>query len=156
MTRLVGVRRDGTTGSSAYPIGFSVGKYDHRRPLVIDPVMIYGLDIPGAAGYSYPPYYFADTNISAMTADAAGNTYVAATVGNSYASTNVLKYDPAGHLLFNASLGTQTTSIQPLAIAVNAAGDVYLAGQAGAGLPTTTGVFGPTFRGRGGGALFRV
>lgn len=125
--------------SHACKIGFTVGQYDRSRKLIIDPVIVYGLDIPGAPGYSYPPYYFADTNISAMTADAAGNTYVAAAVGNSYASTNILKYNSAGKLVFNASLGTQTTSIDPLAIAVNSAGDIYLAGEAGAGLPTTAG-----------------
>jgi hypothetical protein len=91
---------------------FSVGKYDRRRPLIIDSVLLYGLDIPGAEGYSYPPYYFADTTISAMTVDAAGNTYIAATVGSSYADTSVMKFDPSGHLLYNVSLGSPNVCIR--------------------------------------------
>jgi hypothetical protein len=146
------IRRSRISGTDVKLIGFSIGRYDHRRQLIIDPVMLYGLDIPGTPGYSYPPYYFADTNISAMTADAAGNTYVAAAVGNTYASTNILKFDPTGNLVFNASLGTPSTSIEPTAIAVNGAGDVYLAGEAGAGLPTTTGAF----EASGGGAFLAV
>jgi hypothetical protein len=116
---------------------FSVGKYDRRRPLIIDPVLLYGLDIPGAEGLSDPPYYFADTAISAMTVDGAGNTYVAATVSSSYADTSVLKFDPSGHLLYNVSLGSPSVYIGVNAIAIDAAGDVYLAGSALPGLPTT-------------------
>jgi len=135
------IRRAGTLEANTGVVSFAVGKYDRKRPLVIDPVMIYGLDIPGTPGYSYPPYYFSDTSISAMTADAAGNTYVAASVGNSYASTNILKFDPTGKLLFNVSLGSTNTSIQPTTIAVDTAGDIFVAGNAGAGLPTTSSAF---------------
>jgi hypothetical protein len=135
------IRRAVTPESNGQTVSFVIGKYDRQRPLVIDPVMVYGLDIPGTPGYSSPPYYFANTSISAMTADAAGNTYVAASVGNSYASTNILKFDPTGTLLFNVSLGSTNTSIEPNAIALDATGDIYVAGNAGVGLPTTSGAF---------------
>jgi hypothetical protein len=135
------IGRDSTSKSNSPIVSFSIGTYDHNRPLVIDPVMIYGLDIPGTPGYSDPPYYYADTRISAMTADGAGNTYVAASVGSSNASTNILKFGPTGKLLLNVSLGSESTSITPYAIAVSAAGNIYLGGTAGTGLPTTPGAF---------------
>ncbi|HEY6446185.1 MAG TPA: choice-of-anchor D domain-containing protein [Acidobacteriaceae bacterium] len=149
------IRRAGE-GIGPYRIGFSIGAYDHHRKLVIDPVMLYGLDIPGASGYSYPPYYFADTNILAMTADAAGNTYVAASVGNSYASTSILKYDPNGNLLLNASMGSPSSYIYPRAIAVDASGDVYLTGTASVGLPTTANALEPVIPSSGGAAFLAV
>ena len=150
------ISRAGTSRTSTPVVSFSLGEYDHQRPLVIDPVMVYGLDIPGTPGSTYPPYYFADTQIAAMTADAAGNTYVAASVGSSYASTNVLKFDPNGNLLLDVSLGSQTLYINPHAIAVDAAGDVYLAGQADPGLPATAGAFQSTVSGTNGSGFFTV
>lgn len=149
------IRRVGE-GRSSYQIGFSIGAYDHDRKLIIDPVVLYGLDIPGTPGFSYPPYYWADTNITAMTADSAGNTYVAASVGSSYASTNILKYDPTGNLLFNASLGSSSSYIDPRAIAVDASGDVYLAGAAGSGLPTTDNALEPVPPSGGAGGFIAV
>ncbi len=118
-------------------IGFALGQYDPSRALIIDPVLLYGVNIPGAPGYSYAPYYFADTVIDAMTVDPLGNTYVAASVGSSYADCSVMKFSPSGALLYNVSLGSESVSVQVRSIAADSAGDVYLAGSAGPGLPTT-------------------
>jgi hypothetical protein len=138
------LRPAGKATNNVDVLSFTLGEYDHSRPLIIDPVLVYGIDIPGAAGYSYPPYYFADTVISAMTVDLHGNVYIAARVASNNSNYSVFKFDPAGNLLLNVSLGSTDVQASPQAIAVDAAGDIYLAGSASQGLPTTAGAFQPT------------
>lgn len=122
-------------------IGFRLGSYDRTKALVIDPVLIYGLDIPGAAGYSSSSYYFSDTNLTAMTADIHGNAYVVAEIESSHANFSVLKFDPTGKLLFNVSIGSASSTAVPTDIAVDSTGNIYLSGSAYLGYPTTAGAF---------------
>ncbi len=108
-----------------------------------------------------------------LAADASGNAYLAGTTDNPnfqitagtlapsvsgypYDETFVLKVDPTGKLVYSIVIpGDDTNSndlVQPYAndfipsgIAVDAAGDVTIAGTSGLGLPTTSGVVGPQF-----------
>ncbi|MBV8632176.1 MAG: choice-of-anchor D domain-containing protein, partial [Silvibacterium sp.] len=120
---------------------FSLGKYDRRRTLVIDPVVLYGAYIPGPVGYSSPPYYYASTQIRALTADANGNTYVAVSGVSTGAAYSIMKFDPNGNLLLNVSIGSPNTSISPSGIAVDSTGNIYVAGSTRSGLPVTPGAF---------------
>jgi hypothetical protein len=123
---------------------FHLGKYDRRKPLVIDPVLVYGLYLPGASGFSESPYYFADTLAEAMTADGQGNTYLAARVDSEPASFHVFKFDPSGNLLLNVSLGGANSVPTPQAIAVGAHGEIYVAGSTPSNFLTTPGAFQPS------------
>ena len=131
---------DASAGMPA-TLTFSLGAYDRQRPLIIDPVLIYGTYLPGTAGYPNLPYYFADTYVRAMTADSKGNTYLAATVGGSNSSYSVLKYDPNGNLALNVSLGTTNVSTSPESIAVDSTGNIFVAGSTYVGIPVTSNAF---------------
>ena len=133
-------KADASAGVPA-TLTFSLGAYDRQRPLVIDPVLIYGTYIPGTAGYPYPPYYFADTDVRAMTADSKGNTYLAASVGGSKSSYSILKYDSNGNLLLNVSVGTINVSTSPQSIAVDSSGNIFVAGSTSVGIPVTSNAF---------------
>jgi Beta-propeller repeat len=83
----------------------------------------------------------ANSNAIAFALDASGNMYlVTATAypGNS-SVFGVVKLDPTGQsILFTTPLGGN-----PEAIALDAAGDIFVTGTAGPGLATTTGVYQP-------------
>ncbi|MES2219874.1 MAG: SBBP repeat-containing protein, partial [Acidobacteriota bacterium] len=108
-----------------------------------------------------------------LAVDASGNAYLAGTTENSnfqitagtlatsvvgypYNETFVLKVDPTGKLVYSTVIpGNDTNSTDllqpytndfvPSGIAVDAAGDVTIAGTAGLGLTTTSGVVGSQF-----------
>jgi hypothetical protein len=117
-------------------------------------------------------FYIFGTGVN-LAVDAAGNAYLAGTTDSSnfqitagtlatsvtgypYNETFALKVDPTEKLLYSTVIpGNDTNSndlIQPYTndfiptgIAVDASGDVTIAGTAGLGLPTTAGVVGPQF-----------
>lgn len=108
-----------------------------------------------------------------LAVDASGNAYLAGTTDNStfqitagtlaasvvgypYNETFVLKVDPTGKLIYstvvpgndtnsNDLLQPYTNDFIPSGMAVDAAGDVTIAGTSGRGLPVTSGVIGPQF-----------
>lgn len=108
-----------------------------------------------------------------LAVDASGNAYLAGTTDNPnfqitagtlatsiagypYNETFVLKVDPTGKLVYSTVIpGNDTNSSDllqpytndfiPSGIAVDATGDVIVAGTSGLGLPTTSGVIGPQF-----------
>lgn len=96
---------------SAHEIGFEVGPYDHSKPLVIDPVLVYSTYIGGAA---------AETGMS-VAVDSSGRTYLAGTttsdqvtfpIENAFQGTQidtlgfVTKLNPAGNdVLYSTFLG---------------------------------------------------
>lgn len=131
--------------SGAKTVEFRLGRYDRSRPLVIDPVLVYGIYLPGQAGISFSGYFADGTSISAMQADAAGNTYV---VGDQYNQLSepglpIYKFNSAGELVWSVSLGGEDAAPISSAVAIGASGEVFLAGTAFAGLPTTQGGFQP-------------
>lgn len=136
------LRPDGT-------LGFRVGSYDARQPLVIDPII------------SYSTYYGGTMNDTAngMALDSSGNIYFAGTtssidfpVFNAFDPTNpnggigpaafVTKLDPTGTTqIFSTYFGGTSFEIGN-AMAVDAGGNVYIGGITGStDLPLTGNAF---------------
>jgi Tol biopolymer transport system component len=131
-------------------VGFNLGKYDRRKPLVIDPKLIY-LSLVNGSGYGYT-----------IAVDANGSAYIAGEVFDGSLSptggafqTNLSGGDSA----FVTKLNTSGTSVvystylggsggaYAYGIAVDGQGNAYVTGGAGAGFPTTAGVSQTTNRG---------
>lgn len=134
-------------------IGFALGAYDRTRDLVIDPVLVYSSYLGGNGGN------VGDVG-NAIAVDASGNAYVSglAASTNFPTTSNAMQTDTHGDGdAFVAKLNPQGTAFlystylggggQDIAwgIAVNAAGEAFVAGQTGSGLngtspfPTTAG-----------------
>jgi len=107
-------------------VAFEVGQYDARRPLVIDPVLVYS---------TYSGYPVPDRGVS-IAVDGAGNAYLAGDAAreipdtyNYNMDTFVRKLNAAGSaLLYSAYLGGENVDIGR-SIAVDASGNAYLAGE---------------------------
>jgi hypothetical protein len=95
-------------------VTFALGKYDHRRELVIDP----------AAALDYSEYLPSDY-ASALTVDGSGNIYVTGTLYTN--GFYVTKCNPGGTPIYTANVGTGY-NVTPSAIAVNGTGEAYIAG----------------------------
>jgi hypothetical protein len=141
-------------------VGFSLGRYDHSKPLVIDPILAYST-------------YFGGTNaefVVAVAADASGDAYVTgltisedfpltagafqavdyATPANAVSTAFISKFNPSGTaLLYSTYLGgvaiADTLHEQGdygKAIAVDASGDAYITGYTySSDFPVTSGAF---------------
>jgi hypothetical protein len=122
--------------------GFRLGPYRRRHRLWIDPVLSYATYLGGAgydAGY-------------AVAVDSAGNSYVAGTTGSLILSPQssgllpsrdafVTKFNPDGSIAYTTLLSSSGDDYA-YAVAVDAAGNVYVAGSAGGGdFPATPGVW---------------
>jgi hypothetical protein len=129
---LVGVsyRLNQTDSGKSALVTFSLGAYDHTRPLVIDPVLSYSEYLD-----SYP---------QAVAVDPSGNTYVTTGYYGSAVGFHLTKYSPTGALIYDVKLGDG--DLVAYSIAVDSTGRVYLAGQAGsnATLPTSTNSYSTT------------
>ena len=119
------------TGST---VGFRLGAYDRRLPLVIDPVLVYATYY-GSAGNDI---------INAVAVDGRGNVYVAGNTNTSGDETRIVfisKFDPTGrHILYTKYISNVYGSAPTAAcdsfasgIAVNARGDAYVTGTYGDG-----------------------
>ena len=146
-------KREPVTGSfrllGRRTVGFTLGRYDHSRPLVIDPILTYstylGVNTAGSA--------------NAVAVDAAGNAYVTGWTEANFPITSgafqtnfpsqenggtvafVTKFDPNGNVLYSTYLGG---SVQDggNAIAVDAAGNAYVAGYTSSpDFPVTAGAY---------------
>jgi hypothetical protein len=118
------IRRDGT-------IGFRVGKYNRRLPLVIDPILSYGTYL-GGTGFE---------RVGGVAIDAAGNVIVAGTTPSvdfpvvnpiqpqpRGADLFVVKLSPAGDALVYATYFGGTGYDSASALAVDDAGNAYVSG----------------------------
>jgi uncharacterized repeat protein (TIGR01451 family) len=127
-------------------VGFEVGDYDRTRPLVIDPVLIYSTYLGGTG---------AEQGL-AVAVDSAGSAYVAGStasldfpgpspvqsVNAGFNDAFVLKLSPNGSSLVYATyLGGAGDDVAN-AVAVDSAGNAYVAGSTGSGgFPRTPGAW---------------
>lgn len=136
-------------------VGFRLGTYDRRKPLVIDPVLGFSTFLGGSVG----------DVANAIVTDASGNVYVAggtqspdfpvttsalqsAPNGASTGSAFVSKLNPQGTaLIFSTYLGG-TGGDAAYGLAVDSAGDAYIVGETGStDFPVTAGAFETTISG---------
>lgn len=125
-------------------VGFRLGRYDRRQPLVIDPVLSYSTFLGGTSVESG----------QAVAVDQDGNVYIAGSTGSmnfpgpspiqqslsGVQDAFVLKLNPAGSAISYATwLGGSGQEVAH-SIAVDAAGNAYLAGRTSSGdFPITAG-----------------
>ena len=148
-------------------VHFALGKYDHRRALVIDPVLSYLTYLGGSKddAIGYLPYY-GGTNATnptqGLAVDQSGNVYVTGrtqstdfplqgpiqpvNTENGYTGY-VAKLNPAGSQLiystyFGGGVLGDTSQTQPYAIAVDSSGSAYVTGFTSSyQFPVTTGAY---------------
>ena len=139
-------------------IAFKIGPYDHTRPLVIDPTLVYSTYLGGSYVNSAANQYPNDLG-HAIAVDSAGDVYVAGPAGsvdfpvttgaydtifNAGQSTAfVSKLDPSGStLIYSTFLGSTYPNVSTVeGIALDASGDAYLTGYTNYDYPTTPGAF---------------
>jgi len=133
--------------------GFEVGSYDPRYTLIIDPLL--GSTFIGGSTTDF---------VNAIALDNSGNVFVAGEVRSSgyptttgafdtsfggFADVFVSKLDSGlTSLLASTFIGGSDADIAH-AIALDSSGNVFIAGQAGSGYPTTGGAFDTSFNGGG-------
>src|SRR6266446_8180632 len=142
-------------------VGFQVGEYDRKQPLIVDPVLSYSTYL-GGSGYD---------SGAAIAVDASGNAYVTgftrspnfpATAGSFQTSCGttgtcngyfwdafVTKLTANGQIVYSSYLGGSGNDMGK-AIAVDASGSAYVAGQTfSSNFPTTAGAFKTIYGGAG-------
>jgi len=136
-------------------VGFTVGRYDTRQPLVIDPVLSYSTYLGGSADGS-------DSAGAAVAVDPAGDAYVTGFTGSTsfptstgaYSTTAggatdafVTKLSPTGAILYSTYLGGGDDDAG-YGVAVDSARNVYVVGTTSStDFPTTTSAYSTTAAG---------
>jgi len=123
-------------GRGGRHLAFALGRYDHSRPLVIDPVIVYSTYLGG--GDADDAYGLAIDStgaayIAGQTRSTTFPTTAGALQGAAAGSTDafVAKLNPAGSaLVYSTYLGGSGSDIGQ-AIAVDSGGNAYVAGQTG-------------------------
>ena len=113
-------------------IGFRLGRYDHSKPLVIDPVLVYSTYFGGAGGET----------ASGIALDAQGNAYIAgytsslnlpvlsairARFAGGASDAFIAKFSPSGDLLYSTYLGGKGNDYGR-SVAVDQVGNIYVTG----------------------------
>jgi len=127
-------------------VGFRLGAYDTKRPLVIDPTLIFSTYLGGGK----------DDSARGVATDPSGNSYITgltqgsgfptqnayqtspsiAPTGSSAYNAFVAKFDPAGELIYSTYLDGEGTE-QGLGIAADSAGNAYITGETHDSTPST-------------------
>jgi len=144
----------GYTLLNDHTVGFEVGDYDPKQPLVIDPTLVFSTYLGGAG----------DDSGSSITLDSAGNIYVTGsttstnfpTVGPAYSSNKgltdifVTKISSTGtSIIYSTYIGGSGID-RASNIAVDSTGNAYVVGRVGntsTDFPTTAGALASTYRG---------
>jgi hypothetical protein len=134
-------------------VGFQVGAYDRRAPLVIDPVLAYSTYL-GGSGDDYGNGIAVDSSGNAYitgvtpsinfptTQGAVQTSYGSGSNSGGYSDIFVSKLNASGTaLVYSTYLGGSGYTVGGTAIAVDASGDAYITGLAGPSFPTTPGAF---------------
>ena len=129
-------------------VQFRLGKYDHKRALVIDPVLVYLTYLGGSLSSVVGNTTYGGNPTQSAVVDATGNVYVtgytqstdfpvlnaiqAANTANGYKGF-ITKLNPAGsQLVYSTYIGGSVfgdgTGTEPYAIAVDSSGNAYIAG----------------------------
>jgi hypothetical protein len=145
-------------------VQFALGKYDHNRTLVIDPVVTYLTYLGGSKDDLAGDSTYGGNPTQGMVADQVGNVYLTGytqstdfplqspiqKVNTTNASTGfVTKMNPAGtQLIYSTYIGggvlNDNTITRPYAIAVDGSGNAYLTGFTSAPqFPITAGAYQP-------------
>ncbi|MDR3661240.1 MAG: SBBP repeat-containing protein, partial [Mycobacterium sp.] len=138
-------------------VGFTIGAYDHTRPLVIDPVLAYSTYLGGSgsdegrgiavdgSGDAYVTGYTSSTDFP-TSQDAIQQGYVSSWWG---VDAFVTKLNAGGtQLLYSTYLSTSTNNYGGSRIAVDGSGNAFVTGLTGDWtFPTTAGAFQPTWQG---------
>ncbi|MEN6605243.1 MAG: SBBP repeat-containing protein [Bryobacteraceae bacterium] len=143
--------------TSPNEVAVSVGPYDKRSELRIDPVLVYSSYLGGDTAVTGGSDY-----ARAVAVDASGNVYVAGgTQSNAYPTTDgalsrtfggssdafVTKFNASGTVQYSTYLGTSSAD-EAYAIAVDAGGNAYIAGYTDSTkVPVTTDAYQKTSRG---------
>lgn len=135
------------TVAANHTIGFELGSYDHSRELVIDPSIAYSTYLGGSA----------EDDAYGIAIDSGGNAYITGQTAStdfpvtagSYQTANgggfdafVTKISASGSTLVYSTFIGGSASDSGNSIAVNAAGNAFVAGGTGSSnFPTTAGAF---------------
>jgi hypothetical protein len=151
-------------------VGFSLGSYDHSQPLIIDPILVYSTYLGGSGrtiGGNLDSFYDTGDQGNGIAVDSSGSTYVVGSAGSlnfpvtsdPYQSKNksgggvgtgnggvttgfISKFNSTGTALIYSTFlgGSQSDSAN--AIAIDSAGNAYIAGSTSSyDFPTTSGAF---------------
>ena len=133
------------TLSKSGKIGFSLGRYDHSKPLTIDPVLISSSFLGGTG----------EENVYGVATDSTGAAYVMGITTSPGVTGRrdlfVSKISAAGALVYTTFIGgTDNDGASGLGgIAVDSGGSAYIASDTDStNFPTTLGAFQPTSGGR--------
>jgi Beta-propeller repeat len=124
-------------------VGFQVAEYDHRKPLVIDPILSYSTYLGGFEAQSYGIAVDAQhngyvTGFAAFIDDfpTTPGAFQTSLAPGGFANAFVTKLDPSGtQLLYSTYLGGSSLYTESFAIAVDSAGSAYVTGLTFDGFP---------------------
>ncbi len=140
-------------------VTFRIGNYDHRRPLVIDPVLEYSTFLGGNGGdaaYGIAVDSAGEAFVTGVTASAnfpVKSAYQATAGGSGDAFVAKLNSTGSG-LVYSTYLGG-AGSDAGYAVAIDSSGSAYITGATSSSdFPVTTGVFQPTYAGSGNSSAF--
>jgi hypothetical protein len=150
---------DSPAEHSPLVVGFEIGEYDHTKSLVIDPTLVYSTYLGGS---DFEGGLTIESTYQGVAVDAEGNVYLAGRTestdfptANPFQAMNrggffgadafVVKLNAAGSALIYATYLGSSQNDEARDIAVDAEGNAYVTGAAGASdFPTTPGAFGTT------------